>query len=106
MSHIHIRIHRWVLWWLCLGVVFGAVALVNILFRDLTRTQDKVILVVGIVHWVLGGIVCWAFEGIKITAAPPPERHPPARMEVEREWHSPSDFVLPGCQKSILPPRY
>jgi H+/Cl- antiporter ClcA len=67
VSHIHIRIHRWVLWWLYLGVVFGAVALVNIFFRDLTRTQDKVILVVGIVHWVLGGIVCWAFEGVRIT---------------------------------------
>jgi hypothetical protein len=106
VSHIHIRIHRWVVWWLCLGVVFGAIALVNILFRDLTRTQDKIILIVGIVHWVLGGIVCWAFEGVKITPAPPSENHQPAQTEAEREWHSASDFILPGSRKSILPPRY
>jgi len=106
VSHIHIRIHRWVVWWLCLGVVFGAIALVNILFRDLTRTQDKIILIVGIVHWVLGGIVCWAFEGVKITPAPASEDHQPAQTGEEREWHSASDFILPGSRKSILPPRY
>ena len=103
--HLHIRIHRWVVWWLCLGVVFGAIALVNILFRDLTRIQDKIILLIGIVHWVLGGIVCWAFEGIKVTPPPPPEQHESTQKD-SREWHSPSDFVLPGGRKSILPPRY
>jgi hypothetical protein len=105
VPHIHIRIHKWVIWWLCLGAVCGAIALVNILFRDLTRTQDKVILVVGIVNWVLGGIVCWAFEGVKISSAPP-EQKPPARHEEAKEWHSASDFILPGGRKSILPPRY
>ena len=106
MSHIHIRIHRWVIWWLCLGVVFGAIALVNILFRELTRSQDKVILIVGIVHWVLGGFVCWAFEGIKIAPAPRQEPPQPDRTQATREWHSASDFILPGSRKSILPPRY
>jgi H+/Cl- antiporter ClcA len=103
--HLHIRIHRWVVWWLSLGVVFGAIALVNILFRDLTRTQDKIILLIGVVHWVLGGIVCWAFEGIKITPPVLPEHHESAQKDF-REWHSPSDFILPGGRKSILPPRY
>jgi H+/Cl- antiporter ClcA len=107
VNHVHIRIHRWVIWWLCLGVVFGAIALVNILFRELTRAQDKVILFVGIVHWVLGGVVCWAFEGVKITSLPPLERHlPAARTEAEREWHSASDFVQPGNRKRLLPPRF
>jgi len=106
MNHIHIRIHRWVIWWLCLGVAFGAIALVNILFRDLTRAQDKLILVVGIVHWVLGGVVCWAFEGIKISPAPPPPERQPARTEDSREWHSASEFILPGGRKSLLPPRF
>jgi hypothetical protein len=106
VNHIHIRIHRWVIWWLCMGVVCGAVALLNILLRDLTHTQEKAILAVGIVNWVLGGIVCWASEGVKIQVTPPPERHEPARAEEEREWHSPSDFVLPGGGKSLLPPRY
>jgi hypothetical protein len=106
VNHIHIRIHRWVIWWLCLGVVFGAIALVNILFRELTRAQDKVILLIGIVHWVLGGVVCWAFEGVKITSVPPLKRHLPAPIEDTREWHSASDFVQPGNRKSLLPPRF
>jgi hypothetical protein len=106
VNHIHIRIHRWVIWWLCLGIVFGVIALVNILFRDLTRVQDKVILIVGVVHWVLGGVVCWAFEGIRISTAPPPEHSYSSPDEVAREWHSASEFILPGARKSILPPKY
>jgi hypothetical protein len=106
VNHIHIRIHRWVIWWLCLGVVCGAIALVNILFRDLTRIQDRVILLVGIVHWILGGVVCWAFEGIKISTAPPLEQDHASRNEEAREWHSASEFVLPGARKSLLPPKY
>ena len=107
MNHIHIRIHRWVILWLCLGIVCGAIALVNILFRELTRMQDKVILLVGIVHWALGGVVCWAFEGIKISnAPPPPEQDHPSPNEAGREWHSASEFVLPGGRKSLLPPKY
>jgi hypothetical protein len=106
VNHIHIRIHRWVIWWLCLGIVFGAIALVNILFRELTRTQEKAILLVGIVHWALGGVVCWAFESIKISPAPPPEQDHPSSGEAAREWHPASDFVLPGSRKSLLPPKY
>jgi hypothetical protein len=105
MSHIHIRIHRWVIWWLCLGVLCGAIALVNILLRDLTRTQDKVILVVGMVHWILGGIVCWAYDGIQVQSAPP-RRGTPIQPTDAREWHSASEFILPGGRKSLLPPRY
>ena len=106
VNHIRVRIHRWVIWWLCLGIVFGAIALVNIFFRDLTRTQDKIILVIGVVHWVLGGVVCWAFDGIKVQAIKPPERRQAAQVDEAREWHSASEFVLPGGRKSILPPRY
>ena len=106
MNHIHIRIHRWVIWWLCLGVVFGAIALVNILFRDLTRTQDKMILMVGMVHWVLGGVVCWAFEGVKISSTPAVEPKQSVSVEEPAEWHPASDFILPGSRKSLLPPSY
>jgi len=106
VSHIHIRIHRWVLWWLCLGVVCGIVAMVNILFRDLTRTQDKVILIVGIVHWVLGGLVCWAYDGITISSVPPATHQQASPIKDTKEWHSASDFILPGNRKSLLPPRY
>lgn len=106
MSHIHIRIHRLVFWWLGLGVLCGAIALVNILLRDLTRTQDKVILVVGIVHWVLGGIVCWAYDGIQVQTAPPTARKTIDQAGSAREWHCASEFIQPGSRKSLLPPRY
>jgi hypothetical protein len=106
VSHIHVRIHRWVIWWLSLGVVFGAIALLNIFLRDLTRSQDKIILTIGILHWALGGIVCWAYDGIQVSSSPPPERSQPAQTEALREWHSASEFVMPGGRKSLLPPRY
>lgn len=106
VNHIHVRIHRWVLWWLAVGVVCGVVALVNILFRDLTRAQDKIILIVGVLHWALGGLVCWAFDGINVDVQPPPERKASVRIDSAREWHSASEFLMPGGRKSLLPPRY
>lgn len=107
MSHIHVRIHHWVVWWFCLGIVLGAIALVNILFRDLTRMQERIVLILGAVNWILGGVVCWAFEGVQITTPPPPQEHneaPPA--DAGKEWHSASEFVQPGSRKSLLPPKY
>jgi hypothetical protein len=64
--HIHFRIHHWVLWWFYVGVVCGVVALVNILSRDLSRTQERVILVIGMMFWLLGGLVAHAYDGVKI----------------------------------------
>ncbi|HLH06567.1 MAG TPA: hypothetical protein VKW78_04970 [Terriglobales bacterium] len=61
---LHVR--RWVRWWFYAGVVCGAVALANIFFRNLTRTQEEVILFLGVMFWILGGLVCWAWEGIKL----------------------------------------
>jgi hypothetical protein len=104
MSHIHVHVRRWVLWWSYVGIVCGAVALVNILFRDLTRTQDKVILILGVLHWVLGGIVCWAYDGVKIVSNAP-ESRPMPHADDGKEWHSASEFVLPGAHHSLLPPR-
>ncbi len=108
MYHIRVRIHRWVIWWFYLGLVCGVVALVNILFRDLARTQEKVILIVGILHWVLGGIVCWTFEGIQIDASQRlPDRNQAERRDaVAKEWHPASDFILPGGRRSVLPSKY
>jgi hypothetical protein len=105
--HIHVRVHHWVLWWFYLGVICGGVAIINILGRNLTPTQTKVILVLGAFHWLLGGLVCYAVEGVRI--APPPQlpkdtdRSPASQ---QTEWHSASEFLLPGSRKSILPPRY
>jgi hypothetical protein len=106
--HVHLRIHRWVMWWFYVGVICGAVAIVNILGHNLTGTQDRIVLMIGVAHWLLGGIVCWAFEGIKVVPAPASTR--PARKPdpnaPETEWHPASDFLQPGGRHSLLPWRH
>jgi hypothetical protein len=61
-----IRFHRWVVWWFGLGVFGGILALGNIFLLDLTRQDERVILLFGLAHWLLGGLVCWALEGVKL----------------------------------------
>jgi len=68
MVVLHVR--RWVIWWFCLGVICGVTAIVNIFFRELTRAQDRVILFIGVIFWLLGGLVCWAWEGVKLNKLP------------------------------------
>ena len=103
--YIHLRIRQWVLWWICLGVVCGAVAVLNIVTRNLTKSQEGIILFIGVMNWVLGGVICWAF-GIEI--GNPVLPHSPAKethAAPDVEWHSASDFLLPGHRK-MLPPKY
>jgi hypothetical protein len=64
--HIHLRIHHWVLWWFGVGIVCGVVALVNIFSRDLTRVQDRIVLAIGVLFWLLGGLVCYAYDSVEI----------------------------------------
>jgi hypothetical protein len=103
--HIHLRIHRWVIWWFYVGVVCGAIALVNILGHNLTGAQDRILLIIGAAHWLLGGIVCWAFESVKVE--PRHSSPTPVQKQVnkapETEWHPASDFLLPGGRHSLLP---
>jgi hypothetical protein len=68
--HVYARVHRWVIWWLYVGAVFGLIAAVNILTGDLTRTQERVIVVIGVLFWTLGGFVCHAYEGVKFQRSP------------------------------------
>jgi hypothetical protein len=89
-----IRVHRWAIWWFCLGVICGAVALINIFFRDLSRMQEKVILFVGVVHWLLGGLVCWAWEGIKLDKAMEAASKPASEIEGQLEPDAASNVVI------------
>lgn len=109
--HIHVRIHRWALWWFYVGLVVGAVALVNILLRDLSHAQERLILMIGVLNWVLGGIVCYGFGGVRIVDSSASARTNESPAETflarpQKEWHAPSDFVLPGNRQSLLPPKY
>jgi len=89
-------------------VIVGIVALVNILGRDLTKAQDHLILFIGAFNWILGGVVCWAFEGVRFEEPPRTEepRETAEEARFEKEWHAASDFVSPGRRKRFLPPRY
>lgn len=100
-----IHVHHWVLWWFYVGIVCGIVVMINILFRHLTPIQEKLALILGAVHWGLGGVVCYYWDGIQFHP-PSPHQQRAAKPEAQSEWHSASDFVLPGGRKSILPPKY
>jgi hypothetical protein len=103
----HLRIHRWVIWWFYVGVIGGLIALVNIFGHSLTGFQERLLLIVGAAFWLLGGVVCWAFESVKFEAPPlPPTIQKSPNAGPEREWHPASDFLLPGRGKSILPWRH
>jgi hypothetical protein len=105
--HINVRVHHWVLWWSCVGIVCGAVALVNILVRSLTPTQVNAILAVGVFFWLLVGVACYAYEGIKVDAVTTPPKNIPPHADLQPlEWHFASEFLLPGNRKSLLPPKY
>jgi hypothetical protein len=102
----HLRVHRWVVTWICVGVVCGAVALVIILGHHLTRIEDELLLTIGAAHWLLFGIVCWALDGIKVEPAPPAPIPRPLNPTSETVWHPASDFLLPGRKHSLLPWRH
>jgi hypothetical protein len=103
--HIHVRVQHWVVWWFGIGLICGAVAFANILSRSLTRSQEDVVLVMGVIHWVLGGIVCYSFEGVRIET-PLQLQKPQSRtedFEAKTEWHSASEFLQPGGHHHLLP---
>ncbi len=105
---VHLRIHRWVIWWFYIGLIGGLIAFVNIFGHNLSGFQERLLLIVGAAFWLLGGVVCWAYESVKFE--PPPQPATPVQkspnMVPEREWHPASDFLLPGRRKSILPWRH
>lgn len=104
---VHIRVKHWVLWWFYVSVALGAVAIVNILGRDLSRRQERIILFMGVIHWVLGGLVCYVCDSVQIqTSSQKPEQTEVPRVNVLKEWHAASDFLFPGGRKSLLPPKY
>ena len=107
MSSLRIRVRRWVMWWLFIGVVCGVIAVSIIIGDHLTPPQEKIVLLIGAAHWLLGGIVCWAFESVKVDKSDTSRMgKTPAGEASERYYHPASDFLLPGRRQSILPWRH
>jgi hypothetical protein len=105
--YVHFKIHRWVLWWFYIGIVCGVVALVNILNRHLNRTQEEIVIAIGVMHWVLGGLACYFYDSVQIEKpTQEPSHHDERRAEQQGEWHAASDFLLPGGRQSLLPPEH
>lgn len=106
--HIHVRIHHGALVWFYVGVVCGAIALANIFGRNLSSTAIQWILVIGVLHWVIGGILCYAWDAVRIEMPGRDARKivPQQRNPSMAEWHYASEFLLPGNRKSLLPPKY
>ena len=69
--YYQIRVRRWVIWWLVVGVSLGVIAIGNILGRDLTHAQIRIILFLGVTHWVLGGLICYACDAVRVEQASP-----------------------------------
>ena len=106
-SHFHVRIQHWVLVWFYVGIACGVIALINILFRDLSPADIRLALIFGVLNWALLGVVCYCLDGVKIEKpTPPPGKTMERPSEPPAEWHAASDFLLPGSRKSILPPKY
>jgi hypothetical protein len=100
VADIHVRIQRWVVWWIWLGLACGLIAVANILGRDLSHRQEAVLLVVGALHWLLGGLVCWALGAVQVKSLD--KSAPSPHVSSEKEWHPASDFVIPGV-RHLLP---
>jgi hypothetical protein len=102
--HVHLR--PWVRSWIYVGIVCGIVAVVNILFRDLSGLQIAMIIAMGALFWSMVGIAAWGYGGIRIVPAPPVSRTPETLTPPQQEWHAASDFLYPGAGKALLPPRH
>ena len=107
LHFMHLRIRRWVLWWFYIGVIGGVFAISIILADRLTPPQEKLFLLIGVAHWLLGGVVCWAFESVQVEPkGPPAPSQKSADWRPGTSWHSASEFLLPGGRRSLLPWRH
>ncbi len=89
---VHIRLSRWVVRWFWSSVGLGAIAIANMIGRDLTRRQDRNILMLGIVNWVLGGLICFALDAVRIQSA------------AREDGHEASDFHFAGKRRVFCRP--
>lgn len=99
--HYHLHLHRWVVWWIYIGIVCSIVALVNILFRNLSPLQTAMVIVMGVLFWIIGGIVAYGYGGVLIV---PMRHHSLVKHDSpEDEAHAATDFLFPGTWNAPHP---
>lgn len=105
---LHLRIHRWVFDWFVIGVICGIVVLVNVFFRKPSADDLALSLFFGCLYWLIGGVICYVLEAVKLEPPAHVERTPQFAKNLgeQREYHCASDFVLPGSRRSLLPWRH
>ncbi|HYA17702.1 MAG TPA: hypothetical protein VEF06_09565 [Bryobacteraceae bacterium] len=89
---VHFR--PWVLWWIYTGIVCGIVALVNILFRDLSSLQIAIVIGMGVLFWTVGGIVAYGYGGVRIVSGYPPLPAPKRATRRSRNGTLPPTFCF------------
>lgn len=108
--HFHLHVKHWVVVWFWMGIVCGVVAMVNIFARNLSPEDIKLALFFGIDFWVIGGLACYGFEGVRIEqpksrrtkiSVPGQKMSVPGQKDAP-EWHSASDFLIPGNHRHLL----
>jgi hypothetical protein len=105
--HFHLRVHHWVIDWIVVGVVCGIVVLVNLLFRRPAPDEVVLSLFFGGLYWVIGGIVCYCVEAVKLESPHGSERGEMAKRAAEAgEYHCASDFLFPGASHHLFPRRH
>lgn len=99
--YIHVHMHHWVKIWIYVGIVCGAVALVNIFGRRLSDSQVDWILAMGALNWVVGGLICYFWDAVEIYI---PSRS--RKLAVRGEHRYGSGLVARGHHQDMLPPWY
>jgi hypothetical protein len=59
---LHLRVQHWILWWLFVGLILGAVTWINIVNRHLARPQEEFTAAFCLLFWLLSGVVCYAVD--------------------------------------------
>jgi hypothetical protein len=60
------------------------------------------LLIFGLIYWCMAGVMCWAAEAIQVEKHAPHQPAPSIRPPQAREWHSASEFRLPGGARLLL----
>jgi hypothetical protein len=59
---LHLRVQHWILWWLSVGLILGAMAGINVVKRHLGRPQEEFTAAFCLLLWLLSGVVCYAVD--------------------------------------------